>query len=58
MKKDEKTSKYKKIYKSEILKSGKYKKNKDLLTSILKDETMYTAEEIDNIIKQYLEGVS
>ena len=51
MKKEEK------YFKEEFLKCEEFKKNKDLLNSILEDDKEYTKEEIEKIIKKYLEEV-
>lgn len=44
-------------FKDAVLKFEQFKKNKDLLNYILKDDKEYTKEEIHKIIKTYLEGV-
>lgn len=45
-----------KFSKSDFLKSESYKDKKDLINTILDDNTEYTASEVDRLIKKYLSG--
>lgn len=45
-----------KFNKEQLIKSNKYINNIDLLNSLLKDEMEYTIEDVDNIIKGFLES--
>lgn len=40
--------------KEQIVSSEKYKKNKDILTAILKQDETYTKEEVENTIQEFL----
>lgn len=46
-----------KYFKEEFLKYEEFKKYKDLLNYILDDNQQYTKEEVEKIIKKYLEEV-
>ncbi len=43
------------FYKEQFLKSKLYKQKKDLINTLLEDEKMYTKNDVENIIKKYLE---
>lgn len=45
-----------KFSKKIILTFDKYKKRKDLLQVILKDNKYYTMEQVDNELKKFMEG--
>ncbi len=40
----------------QLISSKKYSTNADLLTAILEKDKLYTTDEIDKIIKKFLEG--
>lgn len=40
--------------KSDLLRSKRYSKQRDILNALLKDEKMYTLKEVDKIIKTFL----
>lgn len=42
------------FYKSDLLKSKKYRENRDVLTVILEDNKPYTMEEVDKALKSFL----
>ena len=49
--------KNKKFYKEQFLKSGLYKDKKDLINSLLNEEEMYSKNDVDKIIKKYMEVI-
>ena len=51
------SEKIKKFYKEQFLKSKDYKNKKDLLNTLLKDEEKYSKNDVEKIIKKYMEGV-
>ena len=46
-----------KFYKEQFLKSETYKNKKDLINTLLEDNVLYSKEDVDKIIKKYLEVV-
>ena len=46
----------KKFYKEQFLKSNLYKNKKDLINTLLKDNELYSRNDVDKIIKKYMEG--
>lgn len=53
---DKTISEVAKFSKKIILTFDKYKKRKDLLQVILKDNKYYTLEQVDNELKKFMEG--
>ncbi len=49
--------KNKKFYKEQFLKSNLYKDKKDLINALLKDNEMYSKNDVEKIIKKYLEVI-
>lgn len=45
-----------KFSKEQILLSKKYIKNRDLLRTILKDEGIYSFNEVDSLIEKFMKG--
>lgn len=45
-----------KFSKKVILKLAKFANRKDLLNVLLKDKRVYTIDEVENIIKKFMEG--
>lgn len=45
-----------KFSKEQILLSKKYRKNKDILRTILKDEETYSFKEVDSLIEKFMKG--
>lgn len=46
-----------KFYKEDFLKSTYFKEKKDLINTLLEDNTMYTKSDVENIIKNFLKEV-
>lgn len=40
--------------KEQLILSDKYKKNKDIIASLLQDNKSYTLQQVDNIIKEFM----
>ncbi len=51
------SEKNKKFYKEQFLKSNLYKNKKDLINTLLKDNQMYSKNDVEKIIKKYLEEI-
>lgn len=49
--------KVKKFYKEQFLKSDLYKQKKDLINTLLKDDEMYSKNDVEKIIKKYMEVI-
>nr|WP_317356792.1 hypothetical protein [uncultured Tyzzerella sp.] len=49
--------KIKKFYKEQFLKSNLYKDKKDIINALLKDNQLYTKNDVEKIIKKYMEGI-
>lgn len=46
-----------KFYKEDFLKSRIYRKKRDLIQALLTENETYTKNDVDKIIKKYLEGI-
>lgn len=46
-----------KFLKQEFIKSDLYKSKKDLLATLLKDDSMYSKAEVDKILSKYLKEI-
>ncbi|WP_250278886.1 hypothetical protein [[Clostridium] colinum] len=51
------SEKVKKFYKEQFLKSDEYKNKKDLVSALLKDNEIYSKNQVEEIIKKYLEVI-
>ena len=49
--------KFKKFYKEQFLKSNLYKDKRDLINTLLEDDKMYSKNDVEKLIKKYLEGI-
>ena len=49
--------KNKKFYKEQFLKSDLYKDKKDLINSLLNEDDLYSKNDVDKIIKKYMEVI-
>lgn len=45
-----------KYTKDQILSAKKYKHNKDVVNVVLKDDQLYTLEEVDKLIEKFMKG--
>lgn len=45
-----------KFTKKQLIDSNKYKKRKDLLTSLLNDDEQYSIKEVDDLIEKFMKG--
>lgn len=51
------SEKIKKFYKEQFLKSDTYKTKKDLLNTLLKDGKKYSKNDVEKMIKKYMEVI-
>jgi len=45
-----------KFYKKQLVASNKYSRYKDLLNAVLKDDSTYSIDEVDELIENFMKG--